>query len=62
MLDDLGATAVFLGSALIMVIVCVDVGVLGPRSTGLVLEDSSDELSPTRRGRFAREPADRSTA
>jgi hypothetical protein len=27
-----------------------------------VLEDSSDELPPTRSERFAREPADRSTA
>jgi len=44
MLDNVGATAVFLGSAAIMVIVCLDVGLLGPRSTGRVLEDSSDEL------------------
>jgi MFS transporter, putative metabolite:H+ symporter len=56
MLDNLGATAVFLGSALIMVIVCVDVGVLGPRSTGLVLEDASDEPRQTRSDRFARDP------
>jgi len=62
MFDNLGATAVFLGSALIMVIVCVDVGVLGPCSTGLVLEDSADERARTRSQRFAREPADRSTA
>lgn len=58
MLDNLGATAVFVGSALIMLIVCLDVAVLGPRSTGLVLEDSSDELRQTRSDRFARDTAD----
>ena len=46
-LDDLGPTAVFLGSAAILVIVCLDVGLLGPRSTGLNLEDSSDEVAAT---------------
>lgn len=56
MLDNLGATAVFVGSAAIMVVVCLDVAVLGPRSTGLVLEDSSDELRRPGSGRFAREP------
>ena len=47
MLDNLGPTAVFLGSAAILVIVCLDVGLLGPRSTGMNLEDSSDELAAT---------------
>ena len=44
-LDNLGPTAVFLGSAAILVVVCLDVGLLGPRSTGMNLEDSSDELA-----------------
>ena len=56
MLDGLGATAVFVGSATIMIVVCLDVGLLGPRSTGLVLEDSSDEMRRTRSARFARDP------
>lgn len=42
-LDGLGATAVFIGSAAIMVVVCLDVGLLGPRSTGMNLEHASDE-------------------
>jgi putative MFS transporter len=46
-LDNLGPTAVFLGSAAILAVVCLDVGLLGPRSTGLNLEDSSDEISAT---------------
>jgi putative MFS transporter len=37
-LENLGAGAVFTGSAIIMVILCVDVAVLGPRSTGRSLE------------------------
>jgi putative MFS transporter len=37
-LDGLGATAVFLGSAALLVALCVDVAVLGPRSTGRSLE------------------------
>lgn len=40
-LDGLGATAVFLGSAAILLLLCLDVAALGPRSTGLALEDSS---------------------
>jgi putative MFS transporter len=43
-LDDLGATAVFAGSAAIMVLLSLDIGIFGPRSTGMKLEDSSDEL------------------
>jgi putative MFS transporter len=44
-LDDLGPTAVFLGSAAVLMVVCLDVGLLGPRSTGMNLEDSSDEIA-----------------
>src|SRR4051794_23300454 len=44
-LDHLGPTAVFLGSAAILAIVALDVAVLGPRSTGLNLETSSDEVA-----------------
>jgi MFS transporter, putative metabolite:H+ symporter len=60
-LDNLGPTAVFLGSAAILVVVCLDVGLLGPRSTGLNLEDSSDETAGAARAvdgaRFTREGA-----
>jgi putative MFS transporter len=38
-LDRLGAGTVFTGSAVILVILCVDVAVLGPRSTGRSLEE-----------------------
>lgn len=38
LLSSLGPTAVFVGSAILLVVLCVDVGVLGPRSTGLSLE------------------------
>src|SRR3954451_10706286 len=37
-LDSLGATAVFVGSAAIMCVLALDVGLLGPRSTGRNLE------------------------
>jgi MFS transporter, putative metabolite:H+ symporter len=38
LLDDFGAGAVFTGSAIILVIVSLDVALLGPRSTGRSLE------------------------
>jgi putative MFS transporter len=37
-LTDLGAAAVFTGSAVLMVLLCLDVGLLGPRTTGRSLE------------------------
>ena len=37
-LSSLGATAVFIGSAILMVVLCLDVALLGPRSTGRTLE------------------------
>lgn len=37
-LAALGPVAVFSGSAVMIVLLCLDVGLLGPRSTGLVLE------------------------
>jgi putative MFS transporter len=37
-LDSLGATAVFTGSAILMAVLCLDVALLGPRSTGRSLE------------------------
>src|SRR5262249_37509370 len=43
-LDHLGATAVFTGSAAIMVLLCIDIGLLGPRSTGMKLDDSAAQL------------------
>jgi hypothetical protein len=52
-LDNLGPTAVFLGSAAILAIVALDVAVLGPRSTGLNLETSSDEVATGARARTA---------
>ncbi len=42
-LDHLGASTVFIGSAGIMVLIGLDVGLLGPRSTGLNLEQASDD-------------------
>jgi putative MFS transporter len=42
-LDHLGASAVFIGSAAIMLLISLDVALLGPRSTGLNLEDASDD-------------------
>jgi MFS transporter, putative metabolite:H+ symporter len=61
-LDNLGPTAVFLGSAVILAIVALDVALLGPRSTGLNLEMASDELATVPRAtdgepRFRREGA-----
>jgi len=53
-LDGLGATAVFIGSAAILGLLAADVGLLGPRSTGMNLETSSDETH-ARTGRFERE-------
>jgi MFS transporter, putative metabolite:H+ symporter len=44
-LDHLGPTAVFLGSAAVLTVVALDVGVLGPRSTGMNLETASDEVA-----------------
>jgi putative MFS transporter len=52
-LDHLGASAVFIGSAAIMLVICVDVGVLGPRSTGLNLEDASDDAKAVRRAKVS---------
>lgn len=55
-LDHLGASAVFIGSAAIMVLIALDIGLLGPRSTGLRLEDSSDDeaaVTPARRSHDA---------
>lgn len=46
-LAHLGATAVFLGSAALLTVLCLDVGLLGPRSTGRNLE----EVSVTATGR-----------
>jgi MFS transporter, putative metabolite:H+ symporter len=50
-LDSFGATAVFLGSAVLIVVLCLDVGILGPRSTKRSLESVADaatrrELGP----------------
>lgn len=41
-LDHLGATAVFAGSAVLIVVMCLDVGLLGPRSTKRSLESVAD--------------------
>ena len=39
LLYSAGPVAVFGGAAVLIVVLCLDVGLLGPRSTGLVLED-----------------------
>jgi putative MFS transporter len=54
-LDGLGATAVFVGSAAILAILSLDVGLLGPRSTGMNLEMSSDDSGRVPTGRFERQ-------
>jgi MFS transporter, putative metabolite:H+ symporter len=53
-LDNVGASAVFLGAFVLMVLLVVDVGVLGPRSTGLNLEVASSEGRRRPTGRFTR--------
>jgi putative MFS transporter len=45
-LDGIGATAVFLGCAGILLLLCLDVGLLGPRTTGRTLEHSATASSP----------------
>ncbi|MGI5228679.1 hypothetical protein [Actinoallomurus sp. CA-142502] len=47
-LDHLGAGTVFTGSAVILVILCLDVAILGPRSTGRGLDTAaqSADTSP----------------
>ena len=39
LLATAGPVAVFGGSAVLVVVLCLDVGLLGPRSTGLALEE-----------------------
>lgn len=41
-LEDFGATTVFLGSAVLIILLCLDVGLLGPRSNRNSLEDVAD--------------------
>jgi MFS transporter, putative metabolite:H+ symporter len=41
-LDSLGATTVFLGCAGILLLLCADVALLGPRSTGMTLENVAE--------------------
>ena len=53
-LDNLGASAVFIGSFVLMVLLVVDVGVLGPRSTGLNLETASHDVPGGERVQAAR--------
>jgi putative MFS transporter len=40
-LDAFGSGWVFGGSAVLMVLLCLDVGLFGPRTTGLVLEEAA---------------------
>ncbi|MCO5984935.1 hypothetical protein NE235_02305 [Actinoallomurus spadix] len=40
-LENLGAGVVFTGSAVILVLLCLDVAVLGPHSTGRSLETAA---------------------
>ncbi len=49
-LDHLGASTVFIGSAVIMALIAIDVAWLGPRSTGLKLEDASDDAAASTLG------------
>jgi putative MFS transporter len=45
-LNGLGATAVFTGSAVLVVLLCLDVGILGPRSTKRSLESVAETGDP----------------
>ena len=53
LLEGLGPTAVFVSSAVLMVVLCVDVAALGPRSTGRSLEvvahtkEPAEQAEPT---------------
>jgi hypothetical protein len=47
-------TVARLGSGANTLIVCLDVGILGPRSAGRVLDEASDEPRRRAKGRFAR--------
>ncbi len=53
-LDSAGATAVFTGSAVLIVLLCLDIGLLGPRSTGRSLEAVAEQVAlPRQRGEQA---------
>ncbi len=60
-LDHLGASTVFIGSAAIMALIATDVALLGPRSTGLKLEDSSDDAAAVTRDTRSRAQRTRMT-
>jgi putative MFS transporter len=60
-LDHLGASAVFIGSAVIMVLIAIDVALLGPRSTGLKLEDASADAAAVTGGARSRAQRTRMT-
>jgi MFS transporter, putative metabolite:H+ symporter len=47
-LAALGPVAVFSGAAVLIVLLCLDVGILGPRSTGLELEHVEHAKNPSR--------------
>jgi MFS transporter, putative metabolite:H+ symporter len=61
-LDSFGATAVFVGSAAIMTILSLDVGLLVPRSTGMNLEDAAAESGRPPDRRPVREPTRETSA
>lgn len=44
-LDHFGATAVFLGSTVMIGLLCLDVGLLGPRTTGRSLETTAERAT-----------------
>jgi putative MFS transporter len=50
-LDSAGATAVFTGSAVLIVLLCLDIGLLGPRTTGRSLETVAERPAPAEVGR-----------
>jgi putative MFS transporter len=43
-LDHFGAGWVFTGSAVLIALLCLDVGVLGPRTTGRILEEAASSI------------------
>jgi MFS transporter, putative metabolite:H+ symporter len=44
-LDDFGSGWVFTGSAVLIAVLCLDVGILGPRTTGRVLEEAAADTA-----------------
>ena len=58
-LDSAGPTAVFTGSAVLIGLLCLDVALLGPRTTGRSLEEVAEQDPQPRPGVSARDASAR---